>query len=189
MRPFLAIAVALGAIVVAAQQSQLATANSKTSSCIATAKRAFGPAVKVLRVGDLSGDGGVECLTVVPYPHQHGRDILVKRGAIFREESGRWRNVLSIDSTVRNERGYIGIDFIDGSYTRGFAIRLSDERTDGSKVFTLLLTYLDPRMQPEGLPIEVSWNAKVHRFQEYAPNELDPPGFKPEVAHPPVRNR
>jgi len=188
MRLFLTIAVAVGAIVVAAQQS-LPTNDSKTSSCMATAKRAFGPAAKVLRVGDLSGDGRVECLAVDPYPRQLGLDILVKRGGIFREESGRWRNVLSIDSTVRNERGYIGIDFIDGSYTRGFQIRLSDERTDGSKAFTLLLSFLDPHMRPEGLPIEVSWNAKVHRFQEYAPNELDPPGFKPEVAHPPIRNR
>jgi len=40
----------------------------------------------------------------------------------------------------------------------------------------------------EGIAGEVSWNPKTGRFQEYAPNELDPPDFKPKVRNPPARN-
>ena len=37
---------------------------------------------------------------------------------------------------------------------------------------------------PEGAPIEIAWNSKVGRYQEYAANE-DPVGFKPELKNPP----
>ncbi len=97
--------------------------------------------------------------------------------------------MLRFEDNIRNPQGFIGIDFIDSDYRFGFALKFADERSDGTSGFTMYLTYLNQKRRPEGLPVEVSWNRKVSRFQEYAPNELDPPDFKAEIAHPPVRKR
>jgi hypothetical protein len=53
----------------------------------------------------------------------------------------------------------------------------------------MYLTYLSPKLKAEGVAVQVSWNRKVGRFQEYAPNEFGTPDFKPEMANPPVRKR
>jgi len=108
---------------------------------------------------------------------------------VLRLQGREWHTLLSIDTQLRNDDGYIGIDFIDPAYKNGLALSIEDARSDGTKGFTLLLNWLDDSLQTEGTAVEIAWNPKVHRFQEYAPNELDPPDFKPEVPNPPVRKR
>jgi hypothetical protein len=179
----IAILAALGGTFVSAQE----VAKPSTVDCGSEAKRALGPRAQVLRLGDLTGEGSIECLAVVSYQTRDEHKVLIKSGAILQLHGNRWDRVLSIEGQVRNPQGYVGLDFIDASYTHGFALSTDDERSDGTKGFTLYLTYLDPQLKPEGVAIQVSWNPKVHRFQEYAPNELNPPDFKPEVKNPPVR--
>ena len=60
-------------------------------------------------------------------------------------------------------------------------------RSDGQDAFTILFSYPGRGGRPEGIPIEVSWNAKVGPYQEFSENE-DPGGFKPELKKTPHRN-
>jgi hypothetical protein len=124
----------------------------------------------------------------MPHAKSRGADeVRVRRGFVVQKEGAIWRDLLLFEDNVRNPKGFVGIDFIDPDFSFGFAVKVANERSDGTPGFTIYLAYLNRKLEPEGLPIQVSWNQKVNRFQEYAPNELDPPDFKPEIAHPPIR--
>jgi hypothetical protein len=160
------------------------------SGCDEEARRVLGSGAQVLKVGDFLNLGSIECLAVVPYSTSHdAAELAVRRGFVVQKEGAVWRSLLRFKENIRNPRGFIGIDFIDSDYSFGFAMKSADERSDGTPGFTIFLTYLNHKLRPEGLPVEVSWNRKVSRFQEYAPNELDPPDFKQEIAHPPFRKQ
>jgi hypothetical protein len=166
-------------------RSQQSTATR--SECEEEARRVLGSGVQLLRSGDFLHLGVIECLAVVAYStSQDTVELKVRRGVLVEKQGSAWRILLRFESTIRNPQGYVGLDVIDPRYRFGFAVRLADERSDGTPGFTIYLIYLNQKLKPEGLPVEVSWNRKVSRFQEYAPNELDPPDYKPEIANPPV---
>ncbi len=73
------------------------------------------------------------------------------------------------------------------AYHFGFEISTAGRRSDNVKRFTMFLTYLSAKGLPQGVPIEISWNPAAGRFQEFAPDELDPPGYKKELANSPTR--
>lgn len=163
-------------------------AMAKRDLCAAAAKNALRAEVLLVRFGDLTGGGKPGCVAVVPQGTNQGeKKILSRRGIVLQANGDQWRELLRFDDEIRNEQGYIGIDFIDPDYHYGLALETDDQRSDGTKAFTMYFTFLDAKLKPEGLAVEVSWNPKTRRFQEYAPNELDPPDFKPEIRNPPVR--
>lgn len=140
-----------------------------------------------MKSGDFLHIGNEQCLAVLPFPGSFGgNELKVRRGVVMQWEGSAWHELLQFENNIRSSYDYIGIDFIDPEARYGFEIETANKRSDGTDGFTLSFTYLDPNLRPAGVPVEVSWNRKVGRFQEYAPNELDPPDFKPEIAHPPV---
>lgn len=130
-----------------------------------------------------------QCLAVVPLGQSKtSNDSLpIRRGVMLEFRDGRWSKVLDISRNIRNGAGYIGIDYLDTGTNYGYSLSLSDKRSDNVRQFTLFLTHLNDKRQIEGIPIEISWNAALGRYQEFAPNELDPPGYKLEIANPPVK--
>lgn len=163
---------------------------SGIESCRTEANRLLGIRAQVLKAGDLLGTGNVQCLVVLPYAAKGGsRERKVRRGVIVQREGSTWHELLRFDDTIRNPQGFVGIDFLDDEPTFGFLLETADERSDGTRGFTLYLTWLNPHLQPEGIAVQLAWNRKVRRFQEYAPNELDPPDFKPELRNPRIRMR
>ena len=163
--------------------------NSATNSkCAAESRSLLGNQSRIVQSGNLLDDGSLTCVAVIPHAKQSSL-VLTKRGVVIRWDGKQWHQLLRFENNVTDDHGYIGIDFIDCEANHGFAFTTEDQRSDGTKGFTMYFSYLDARLQPEpeSLPIQVSWNPKVHRFQEYAPNELDPPEFKQEVRHPPIR--
>lgn len=159
------------------------------NGCEDEAHRSLGGDARVLKVGDFLRLGTIQCMAVLPYTSHRAHELPVRRGFVLQKEGSVWRDLLRFDNTIRNPQGYVGLDFIDPGPNFGFDVELADERSDGTRGFTIYLTYLNPKLKAEGMAIQVSWNRKVGRFQEYAPNELDPPDFKPEIANPPVRKR
>ena len=158
------------------------------ATCAAEATRTLHSEVLVWRFGDLTGEGKSACLAVVTTGgNQAKEEIHAKRGIVIQSDGKEWRELLRFDEQIKNKQGYIGIDFIDPDWHYGFALKSDDQRSDGTKGFTIYFTSLNAKLEPEGTETQVSWNPKAQRFQEYAPNELDPSDFKPEVCNPPVR--
>lgn len=168
-------------------QPQQLTADE--NACNDEARRVLGASARVLKVGDFLHLGTIQCIAVLPYTSHTAHELPVRDGFVVQKEGTAWRDLLRFKDNIRNQRGYVGIDFIDPEPSFGFDVELADKRSDGTPGFTIYLTYLNPKLRSEGVPVQVSWNPKVSRFQEYAPNELDPPDFKPEIANPPVRKR
>lgn len=158
-----------------------------TEACNEEAKKALGPDAEFLKCGDLVGSGREALIAVVRVPNvvlQH-RDIPVSRVFVAQRQGSEWVSQLEVDNQIRNAQGYIGIDFIDDSFVPlGWSLEIADARSDGSQGLTLRFSYLNRNGAKEGIPIEVSWNPSIGRFQEYSQNE-DPGGFKPEIKNPP----
>ena len=167
----------------------VAQVSTNQTRCEAEAKRRLGDVFHVVEFGQLIGDSSLECVLILPYSGAAGQELRARSGVVIAWDGKQWRELLRFNNQVRNDQGYIGVDYIDPQYHYGFALRTNVRRSDGSNGFTMYFRFLDAKLRPDGLPIEVSWNPKVKRFQEYAPNELDPPDFKPEVGHPPIRRR
>jgi hypothetical protein len=177
-----AVLLTCGACIAFAQKS---AANSR---CAAESKSVLGDQSRILKSGNLLGDGTLLCVAVVPHAKRSSL-VLSSRGVVVQWDGKQWHQLLRFEHNVTNDHGYIGIDFIDCDANYGFALETEDQRSDGTRGFTIYFSYLNAKLQPEpeSLPIQVSWNPKVRRFQEYAPNELDPPDFKHELRNPPIR--
>ena len=157
--------------------------------CAAAAANLLKGRIKIVGLGPLGDtreESTFKCLAVLPFGEQPTNDrLLIKRGVILEFRDGKWEPILNIHETVRNQAGHLGIDYIDPSAQFGYAISTGRRRTDNVTRFTLMLTYLNSKRQPEGLPIEISWNPEVGRFQEFAPSE--PGEYQSELANPPIR--
>lgn len=159
-------------------------------NCLKTARKILGPTAELLKYGDLNKNGAVEALAAV---RLRGRNTsidgtLISRALILRHEGSSWAVVLDISNHVTNSQGFVGIEFIDDSPFYGYALSVADARNNGTKAFTIYLVYLNKVRESEGAPMEISWNVKVGRYQEYAYGD-DPPRFKPELKNPPRRKQ
>lgn len=158
--------------------------------CIAAAKKLLGPEAEVVKYGHLNSAEALEAVVVVRIAGARGDKsdgIPVSRLAILRHEPSGWQSVLNASRYITNEAGYIGIEFIDDSYPfRGYRVAFYGERSDGKQAFVLCLGHIG---DPGSVPIEISWNPQVGRYQEFAFNE-EPSGFKSEIKNPPhLKNR
>lgn len=161
--------------------------NAKPSpeDCAAAARAELGAASVVLRSGTLSDTAVPEVLAALKLKSAPTRPgcTPVTRLALLRKAAGRWTVALDASKEIRNPFGYVGMDFIDDSYQFfGYCVDIENHRSDNTRAFTLFLTYLKNREgDTEGAPVEISWNPKLARYQEFAE------GFKYEIANPPHR--
>jgi len=163
-----------------------ADATNTRGSCSAAARKVLSNAqVEILAFGDINGTGREHCFAVIPTGRKRdqGKPLAIRRGAVLEFDKQAWRSVLNIRNYVKNPDGYVGIEFIDGETIR-YSIEIRAERGDGVKQFTIYVHYRD---DPESVPIEISWNRKVGRYQEFSPNLVEHAGYQIEIKNPPVR--
>ena len=109
----------------------------------------------------------------------------MSRLVILRQEKAGWQTALEAGPANKNPAGYIATDYIDdGGQFFGYCVELGDTRSDGFPAFAVSLTDINPNDQAEGASTEISWNDRVHRYQEFVTVD----GFKPEVKNPPHIN-
>ena len=146
----------------------------------------MGPSAVLLRCGQLSNTGTLEALAVISLKSiPNGNECTpASRIVILRQEKSGWKAALTAAKEVKNPEGYIGLDYIDDTYTfLGHCLHIADKRSDGSPAFTIFLTYLrNRRGETEGSSTEISWNSQAGRYQEFAGE------FLPEVKNLPHRS-
>ncbi len=161
-----------------------------SDQCRAVMQKA-GSNLKIVHSGDLTGDGAREYVAVQMLPQQPKKGMYVSRLLIARARHERCSIVLDASKNgPRNPIGYIGIEFIDDdSKFFGFAVEFSSDSSDPKHKVGLNLTWLNPEHEPEGMGIEIGWNDKVGRYQEYQLEGDSSSGtFKPELRNPPHIN-
>ncbi len=172
-----------------AQSSPGPSVRQPPPECLQAAKQVLGQGAEVVKYGEISHAGTEEAIAVVRLPQApgHGGGMLVSGLVALQRQNSGWRPVLHAARQIQNDAGYIGIDFIDDSSPfYGYRVVFANKRTDGKDAFTIQIGYVNRSGSPEGVPLEVSWNPKAGRYQEFSDSE-DPGGFKPEVKNPPHR--
>lgn len=164
----------------------LVTAFSSAASaqCETVIKKA-GSNLKTIRSGDLIGDGAREYVAGRMLTKQPKKGIYVSRLVIARAEHGHCSIVLDAGkSGPKNPIGYIGIEFIDdGADFYGYSVEFASGIRDPKHKGDLYLTWLNPDHEPEGMEIEIGWNEKIGRYQEYQ-EESSAEMFKTELPSP-----
>lgn len=162
---------------------------SGRDECIKAATATLGPTAEVVKYGRFADAKNLDAVAVIRVrPIRRNRNrLLVSDLVILRSVGRAWKPVLRASKTVTNDAGYIGIDYIDDAFRfYGYEVEFADKRADGKQGFALILTYLTSRLDRDGIPIEIGWNAGVGRYQEFSVNE-EPDGFKLELKNPPHR--
>ncbi|HEU4414192.1 MAG TPA: hypothetical protein VFT65_05365 [Candidatus Angelobacter sp.] len=169
----------LGLLALAASLSAAASAQ-----CVAAIQKA-GSNLKILRSGDLIGDGSREYVAVRMLTKQPKQGMYVSRLVIARAQHGSCSIVLDAGKNgPQNPVGYVGIEFIDdGGGFYGYSVEFSSHDRDHKDKEDLYLTWLNPDHEPEGMGLAIGWNKKVGRYQEYQ-EESSPEMFKTELANP-----
>ena len=169
-------------------------ATTASAQCRAFIQKA-GSNLKIVRSGDLIGDGAREYVAVRMLLQQPKKGMHVSRLLIARAQRGQCSIVLDAGKNgPKNPIGYIGIEFIDdGGDFYGYAVEFhsdtNDSRPDSKHKGDLYLTWLNSQHEPEGMGIGIGWNGKVGRYQEYRlEDDSSPETFKPEVRNPPHHN-
>lgn len=172
--------------------SAQSTGSIQAQSCLWGARKALGPGAAVLKCAHLAGAPGLGCVAAVrlrQFPDT-ADGIPVSKLVVLRQvSSSRWATELTADRNwIRNQAGYLGFDAdssIDPSYRiTGYRVSFQDRNSDDVPGFTIFLYYLTPGGENDGLPVEVSWNPPVGRFQWFA-YEAEPHGFRSETKNPP----
>lgn len=165
-----------------------------SAQCGAVIKRAD-PDLKIVRSGDLIGDGAREYVAVRMLPQQPKKGMYVSRLVIARAKAGSCSIVLDAGKNgPKNPAGYIGIEFIDDGaefygYEVEFASDSRDRTSDSERKGDIYLTWLNPNREPEGEDVAIGWNAKVGRYQEYnLEDDNSSQTFKTELRSPPHIN-
>jgi hypothetical protein len=171
----------------AGEQRKPSKQDSSMEKCFAEARKALGLDAEVLKCGRLTDGAHLETVAALRLRRFSANgEIPVSKLVVLRQNAPEWQVELSVDKWITNEKGYLGIEFIDDSAEHaGYRVKLSDHRSDGTPGFTVQLRFLHGNGGSEW-PIEISWNPLVKRFEEYA--DEDPPRFKPEVKNPPHKN-
>jgi len=165
--------------------SSLQTNNDskQQEECNKAANKIIGKGAQVLACGQLTHSKGLEAFAVIRLKgfKENKSGIPVSKFVILRRDKADWIIELIADKKpLRNKVGYVGVYNIDPSEKDRYRISFSGGGPKSKDDFSLDVYYIDPDGQTEGWPLEIEWNPKVKRFQEYIPNE----GFKPEIKNP-----
>jgi hypothetical protein len=168
------------------QTPPLPVSDSAPQRCLDAAKETLGPNAEVLKYGHLTGSVSLEAVAVVrPRRLKDTEDgVAISRLLILRQEKSGWAIELKVDKDIRNSAGCIASACIEDSHSSQglphFRVSFADHRSDDTAGFVIYLAWTDALGNVEGVPVQISWNSSVGRFQEYDPN-VDPPGFQPEI--------
>lgn len=169
-------------------------AMAASAQCAAVIKKA-GHDLKIVRSGDLIGDGAREYVAVWMLAKQPKQGMHVSRLVIARSKDGSCSIVLDAGANgPRNPVGYVGIEYIDdGAEFYGYEVEFaSDSRNPGSdsgRKGDIYLTWLNPDREPEGESVAIGWNEKIGRYQEYRlEDDSSSETFKLELRNPPHHN-
>lgn len=158
--------------------------------CLRYARTLLGDQTEILQMGDLNHRKKMEALIIKRIPKKKtgsGKGIYISEARILEKQDTQWKVILTIGEDIKNDEGYVGIDFLDDSFRYyGYELTLDEERGDGVPSFTIYLEYLDEYFKPYGLALEINWNPKVGRYQEY---DYGQRSFRSELKNPEHINR
>ena len=149
--------------------------------------KALGPHAQVAKYGHLIGPRSMEVVAYIKLENsrKYSEGIAVSRLVVLQKTDSHWDTMLNASKQVVNPFGYIGLDFIDDSQDYpGWLVSFSNHRPDNVPGFNMSFMYLRSDGDVEGIPIEISWNSAMARFQEFVVNEA-PEGFRNEIKNPP----
>jgi hypothetical protein len=157
--------------------------------CITAAKKILGEHAEVLKCGVLNDANVLESVAILRAVNTSDRrsGVDISQLVVLRREASGWKVALSVSKQIKNQAGFIGIDYIDDSAPfYGYRVVLADQRDDGKKAFVLNFSYLlkGGKKDTEALPTQIAWDKSVGRYREFGINS-DPEGFKPEIKNPP----
>lgn len=165
-----------------------------SAQCAAVIKKA-GHDLKIVRSGDLIGDGAREYVAVRMLAKQPKQGMHVSRLVIARAKDGSCSVVLDAGANgPKNPVGYVGIEYIDdGAEFYGYEVEFASDSPNpasgNGRNGDIYLTWLNPGREPEGEGIAIGWNEKVGRYQEYRlGDESSSEPFKLELRNPPHHN-
>ena len=157
--------------------------------CLDAVTKALGPNAQVAKYGHLIGQKSIEVVAYIKLKEfkKYSKGIAISKLVVLQKTNSHWDTVLNVSKQLTNPLGYIGIDFIDDSQEYpGWLLSLYDHRPDGVPGLCISFGYLRSNGEIEGIPIEISWNKAMARFQEFVINEA-PEGFRSEINNPPHR--
>jgi hypothetical protein len=157
-----------------------------SGECLDAARKALGAEAQVAKCGNLLKRKSIEVVayTKLRISNINSKAICVSRLVVLEKANSHWAVILDASKQIKNQAGYIGIEYIDDSQDYpGYLVSLFNKRSDGISGFSIQFYYLRPDGEVEGIPIEISWNPAVNRFQEYNINEA-PEGFRSEIKNP-----
>ncbi len=139
--------------------------------------RSLGDGAEILRYGHLSTPDSLEVIGAIPatgIPHPSSA-VEVSRLALLRQEGNKWVSALSVSNGIRNN---------DGAITEPkekspvYQVTFFQHRfDDGRQRWILQFTPINKTGDPSGLPIHVSWNEMLGRYQRIS---VEGYGFQPE---------
>ncbi len=162
---------------------------SRNQECIDAAVKVLGEHAEVLKCGTLNDPKVLESVAVLRTGKvsEQRTGVNILQLVILRRESSDWKVALSVSKQIKNDAGFIGVDYIDDSAPfYGYRLAFADQRDDGKKSFVLNFSYLlkGEKIDVEALPIQIAWDRSVGRYREFGMNS-EPEGFKPELKNPP----
>jgi hypothetical protein len=153
------------------------------------ATKVLGPDAQVAKYGHLIGAKSMEVVayTKLGITRKYSEGIAVSKLVVLQKADSQWDVILNASKQVVNPFGYMGLDLIDDSQDYpGWLVSFYDYRPDNVPGFSMSFMYLRSDGDVEGIPIEISWNSTMARFQEFVVNEA-PEGFRSEIKNPPRR--
>jgi hypothetical protein len=140
----------------------------------------------VLRCGELNQAGILEAVAaILVRPKSHpAQGIFARDLVILRRSAGEWKTSPRASRIVRNDAGYVGIDYIDDtSPFWGNCINFYDTRPDGKKAFTISIQWRASENDTDPQPTDIAWDNTAGRYREIIAD-----GFQIEVKKPPHRS-
>jgi hypothetical protein len=161
--------------------------NLISEDCFDAARKILGAEAQVAKYGNLLKKKSIEVVayTKLNTSKTGSKGISASRLVVLQKTNTHWDIILDASKQIKNQSGFIGIEYIDDSQDYpGYLVSFFDKRSDGVSGFSIQLSYLRRDGEVEGIPIEISWNPAVDRFQEFVINEA-PEGFRNEIKNPP----
>lgn len=158
---------------------------SNGRTCLQAARRWLGSSAEVVKCGHLTEPGAAEVVAILPLSgHKKYPNLYYASKFVILRRTGpdAWAEELRADRLPpRNSSGYIGAGstitaedlYKWVSYGYGLSFYPTVSANDPSNAFnnrpyfTVSLTYLNAQGELEGSDVEISWNPKVLRFQEF----------------------
>lgn len=158
---------------------------SNRRACLQAARRWLGASADVVKCGHLTGPGSIEVVAILPLSgHKKYPNLYYAFKFIILRRTGpdTWTEELGADEWgPRDSSGFIGAghkitaEDLEKRVSYGYGLSFYPHVfvNDPSNVFnkrpyfTVSVTYLNPEGEMEGSEVEISWNPKVRRFQEF----------------------